>query len=246
MAEILELFPGWAQVREKNTMHYASHINKVNLIYIMSSYTILCDIIMEFVSSSCWGPRAGGVCSADSPSVDSVKSLWCNFCWKRCVVAPSCSQLFSSNHIYAWLRFVVGMKWRSKLIFTTLHTWRHFHLQAITLANSFSMLQVIFLTQTNSCFHLAVVKKKNVQPMPKLNIFFPRCCFPCAGNWDQIPRRTDTWRCEFSICHRRDVTWCSHRLKPLSLAGGSPEFCRCLLCCRFSALRVDEPQLVCF
>lgn len=122
----------------------------------------------------------------------SQVSLWCNFCWKCRVVAPSSSQLFSSSHIYAWLRFVVGMKWRSKLIFTTLHTWRHFHLQAITLANSFSMLQVIFFVQTNSCFHLAAVKKKNVQPMPKLNIFFPRCCFPCAGNWDQILRCADT------------------------------------------------------
>lgn len=178
MAEILELFPGWAQVREKNTMHYASHINKVNLIYIMSSYTILCDIIMEFVSSSCWGPRAGGVCSADSPSVDSVKSLWCNFCWKRCVVAPSCSQLFSSNHIYAWLRFVVGMKWRSKLIFTTLHTWRHFHLQAITLANSFSMLRVIFFNTNQFLLSSCSSKKKMFSPCPSWTFSFLAVAFP--------------------------------------------------------------------
>lgn len=116
---------------------------------------------MKFVSSSCWDPRADEVCSSDSPSNGfSRVSLWRNFCWKRCVAAPSSSQLFSSNHIYTWLRFVVGMKWRSELIFTTLHTWRHFHLQAITLANSFSMLQVIFFVRTNSCFHLAAVKKK--------------------------------------------------------------------------------------
>lgn len=41
----------------------------------MSSYTILCDIIMEFVSSSCWDPPAVGICSTDSPPMDSVKFL---------------------------------------------------------------------------------------------------------------------------------------------------------------------------